>query len=104
MFALVFMIVLIAALAGGSALALDVLVPKVQPRRRMLVASFVGALLPMLIPIAAVFFESAPLREAMLAIVVLAIFGFILAATVGFPDAYWVTRRRGRGTDRDAFR
>ena len=104
MFGLIFILALIAALAGASAFALDVMVPKMDPRRRTLLAAFVGAVLPMLIPIAALLIGGGTLEEILLPIVVLAILGVILAAAVGFPTAYWVTRRRERGQDPDAFR
>lgn len=104
MFGLVFVIVLIAALAGASAFAFDVMVPKMEPRRRTLSAALIGALLPMLISIAALLFGAGSVEEVLHPIVVLAILGVILAAAVGFPAAYGVTRRRERGQDPDAFR
>ena len=104
MFGLVFILALIASLAGASAFAFDVMVPKMEPRRRALLAALVGALLPMLIPIAALLLDTDSVEEILLPIVVLAILGVILAAAVGFPAAYWVTRWRARVEDADAFR
>lgn len=91
---LLFIVFLVAVLSLGIAFLLDVQLPKMPWKRRALYAALGGATLPMLIPFLVVALEAGGEEEMWIVLVVLFVMTLVLAALVGFPAAYWLSKRR----------
>ena len=101
---LLFLASLVALFAFVAAYALDVTAQRVEWRRRALLGALLGGFLPMLLPIAVVLLNSGPLDDIGIIVVVLLFFAVVLAASIGFPVAYWFTRRCERSREPDIFK
>lgn len=89
-----FVIFLVAVMSLGIAFLLDVQLPKVSWKRRALYSALGGAGIPMLIPILVVIIEAGGEDELLIVVAALLVLTVVLAALIGFPAAYWLSRRR----------
>ncbi len=89
-----FLVLVVAALALGVAFFLDTLATKTAWKKRALYAAGIGSAIPMLLPVLIVFLENGNDPEIWIVLFALVIIGIVLAATVGFPVAYWFSKRR----------
>jgi len=88
---LIVLIALPAALAWGICTGMRVLSPASSRKRRVAIAASVAGLIPVLLPLIAMFRRGLP--YGVIPIVALLVLGVIIAVIVGLPVAIRATRR-----------
>ncbi|WAT18095.1 hypothetical protein OZN62_00530 [Aurantiacibacter sp. MUD11] len=91
-------IIVLAAMSGGLSLGLHLLAPHWSERRRILTASAVTAVLPMIIVFGG-FFQEADVGQDdfFLSLAALTLLFFVILSVCALPPAWWTTTRLGRG-------
>ena len=95
---------LVVLFAFVAAYVLDVTAQRLEWRRRALLAALMGGLAPMLLPLVVIVLNSEPRSDIVIIVVALLGFAAVLAAAIGFPVAYWFTRRCERSRAPDVFK
>ena len=103
-FGFFFAIGLVAALSVGVSFFLSTAAPKVAWRKRAILSALVASFIPMSLPIVVLLLGAGLSTEGLVAIISLVIGGVITAALVGYPVAYFYTKRREPPVDVDVFK
>ncbi len=98
-----FVIGLVAALSIGVSFLMATTVPKMSWRKRALISALAGSFIPVLLPIVIIFLEVGMITEGLIPLVALVVGGLILAALVGYPTAYFYSKRREPPSELDVF-
>lgn len=91
-------IIVLAAMSAGMALGMHLLMPRWSERRRILTASALTAVLPMIIIFGGFFMEvEAADDEFFMGVTALVLLFFVILTVCALPPAWWATTRLGRG-------
>ncbi|NCP18756.1 MAG: hypothetical protein GW855_06315 [Erythrobacter sp.] len=91
---LLVLLVVVALLAMGFAFILDVTMPRTGWKSRAIAAALLAAFLPMSLPAFIIVFTQGYEPEVAIILAVLSVGTLVLAALVGFPVAYFFSRKR----------
>ncbi|MEO1649129.1 MAG: hypothetical protein AAFR32_09965 [Pseudomonadota bacterium] len=97
---LLFGVLIVGAISLGLAFLLDVAARGLSVVKRSITAGLVGGFLPMSLPLAIVLMESS-LEDSFLVALVLVIMSLIASLLIGFPAAYFFSRKRQKARDEE---
>ncbi|NMW31650.1 hypothetical protein HKD42_06215 [Altererythrobacter sp. RZ02] len=98
-FGILFGVVMIAVLAIGVAFLLDVTLRSVGWKKRSLIAGFVATAVPMMVPIGTILSTASGDGNLVILLLPLIVGIGLMTVLVGFPAAYFFTRRREQNRD-----
>lgn len=93
-------IIVIAAMSGGLALGMHLLLPRMTERARIIWAAAIATFLPMSLAFGGFFLEAEVADdEFLLSVVALVLLTFVILSVCCLPPAWYATTRLGRGKD-----